>query len=105
PTGLGGSSFVFVEDNIFNGTGLAYGVIDVHGGGARFVYRYNQSTGAYLYTHWTSHSGLLPKVFEIYGNTFTADSSYGTTGEYVARTEGGTGVIYNNWSSGYTNPY
>lgn len=98
---LGGSSFLFIEDNKFVHTTLTDGVssFDCDSGG-RFVMRYNTFTNGWINTHGvndggpdgdpTIHTGA--HAWEIYNNTFNGNVPYWIR----ANMRGGTGVIHHN---------
>ena len=102
---LGGTSFVFIEDNYFVASSLS-GVASIDGDtGARYVIRYNTFINGDIAAHgietgdptgsgvsmWRSTHG-----WEIYGNTF----SYTANHYFVLNIRGGTGVIFDNTVSG-----
>ena len=85
PTALGGSNFVFVEDNQFSDTGAVTQILHVMyaGWGARVVFRYNTITAetsnglidgiadaadAHGYCHGSNIRGT--RAYEIYNNTY-----------------------------------
>jgi hypothetical protein len=99
----GTDRFMYVEDNSFVEDGAAMTIFDTDFGGARLVYRYNTSTGAFLYSHWTGGCHVQAVVYEVYNNTFIGNAAYGYPGVgYAMRFEAGTGVIYNNYANGFS---
>ena len=102
PYSLGSSSYVFIEDNIFQFGGGHDGALDAYGG-ARYVFRYNTVTGT-LVGHHGADSGGYRGVhsFELYGNTFDRTGFSGNERGFSFRS--GSGVIYDNeWSGSYRN--
>jgi hypothetical protein len=101
-TTLGSERFIYVEDNVINGNGVG-GVQDSYLG-SRFVIRYNTINRAATQTHPTGGSGRGrgTRAWEIYGNTFTAPTSGGSEFNMFFLSSG-TGVIWGNTTTGYTN--
>ena len=98
PTGLGGSNFVFYEDNSFDyNLSTQFDSAFDAGGGARFVIRHNAFKGTAVGWHGTGSGGYRrgTRAFEVYSNTFTPADSRGTS-YAVGQNMGGTGLIYNN---------
>jgi hypothetical protein len=94
----GGAKNLYVEDNSFEGLDSGYGTatLDTDYTGARVVFRYNTTTNAYIYAHWTNGNSINHQWIEVYGNTFTwtfADNGYTTPSRLQG---GGTGLFYNN---------
>ena len=104
PSQYGTDAAVFFEDNVFNvgNTGSPRACYDASSGGARLVWRYNQSTGCYLYNHWVRRNDLDVFQCEVYNNTFTGNSWGNDSGEIWFRSESGTCVVYNNTISGFS---
>jgi hypothetical protein len=98
----GASNYLYIEDCTFTGTssgGIA--AIDTARAGGRVVFRHNQLNRATLYAHWTSDGNWNSMWWEVYANTFTWD---GDTGYQPMRIQGGgTGLVYNNTVSGFSN--
>jgi hypothetical protein len=67
-TGFGGSSFMYIEDNVFNN-----GIINDCSHGGKQVFRYNTFNNASSQTHPTGSQGRARgcRAMEIYHNTFT----------------------------------
>jgi hypothetical protein len=107
PLDLGTEKAVYMENNSLTFTGGgAVSFFDMDGGGGRVVARYNNMVGGYVYNHWTRGSSIGGLKYEVYNNIFTATAGYGIgDGGYPGRFEGGTGVIFNNVSTGYDVPY
>ena len=94
PVELGTEQAVYIEDNVFIGSGYAgAGPLDSLGGG-RFVFRHNTVYNDVIATHGTESSGRYRGVrsYEIYNNTFTANTLL-FTGILL---RGGTGVVWGN---------
>jgi hypothetical protein len=93
PLALGTDQAVTIEDDAFNYGTVDEDCIDAYGG-ARLVVRHNTFRSAHIGFHGFD-SGNRRSVFsyEIYGNTFTNDS---TTTFRGATLRGGTGVLYDN---------
>jgi hypothetical protein len=104
PLDMGSANAVYIEDNTFTSTGngpvTAY---DTSSGGARAVFRFNRVSGGFYYSHWTRGCEIGGVLHEIYNNTFIGNSDYGAaTGlGYPIRLESGTGVVFNNYLTGY----
>lgn len=98
----GASDYLYIEGNTFVGTssgGIA--AIDTGYTGGRIVFRNNTLQRATLYSHWTTGSNWNTLWWEIYNNNFTWD---GDSGYQPMRMQGGgTGLIYNNTISGFSN--
>lgn len=98
PVELGTEKAIYIEDNVFIGSGFAgAGPLDALGGG-RFVFRHNTVFHDVLGTHGTESSGRYRGVrsYEIYNNHFQANTLL-FTGIYL---RGGTGVIWGNTFQG-----
>ena len=107
PLGLGGSDFLFVEDNRFVHNNQVNSCFDTDDGG-RVVFRYNYLKETRFITHgtaWSSDPLIRTSVHavEVYNNTFNGD--LGTVQAYFMVLEGGTGVFYNNTANGSTNHF
>jgi len=95
---LGTSEAVYVEDCEFNFSSSAQSFIsDVFHGGS-MVFRYNDITYAAFQTHSARNDARGGVKYEIYENTF-AGAGFGRP----SLIRSGTGVIYRNRVSGYTN--
>jgi len=98
----GNADYLYIEDCTFVGTssgGIA--AIDTGYTGARIVFRRNTLQRATLYSHWTTGSSWNSLWWEVYENTFVWD---GDVGYQPMRLQGGgTGLIYNNTITGFTN--
>jgi len=98
PLSLGTERAIYVEDCTFSDAHpVGAGAVDALDGG-RFVFRHNRAT--FLATHGTESSGRRRGVrsYEIYNNTFDAESLVAV---YTAiNVRGGTGVIYDNTFAG-----
>ena len=111
PIALGTENAVYVEASTFTFVGAAYtaAITDSESGGQRMVFRYNSVTGATdHYAHWSrgGNGGYCYNgqwdghKYEIYNNTYNGQSSSG----YPMRFGSGTGVIFNNTITGYSDP-
>jgi hypothetical protein len=98
----GASDYLYIEDSTFVGTssgGIA--AIDTGYTGGRIVFRRNTLQRATLYSHWTTGGNWNSLWWEVYNNTFIWD---GDSGYQPMRMQGGgTGLIYNNTISGFSN--
>jgi hypothetical protein len=97
PTGLGGSNFIFYENNTFDYSLGSFpdSAFDA-GGSARMVFRYNNFIGTSLGWHGTG-SGVPrrgTRAWEIYNNYWYKAPSRGSS--YAIIGHSGSGVIYNN---------
>ena len=105
PFDLGGWRSIYVEDSTIEMTNPDAGnkaCFDFAGGAGRLVLRHSSCVGGLAYSHWTAGASVLGTKYEIYGNKFEGNNVYNA---YPARMEGGTGVIFNNKVTGYTDPY
>jgi hypothetical protein len=98
PTGLGGSDFLFFEDNDF----IEKTANDCQGAG-KFVFRYNTFTSSGIQVHPTGAQHRGCRAWEIYGNTFQGlndPPSY-----VVFFVSSGVGVVWGNsvTTEGYKN--
>jgi hypothetical protein len=101
PTELGSPNAVYIEDNVFTVEGVLLAVIDSMSGG-RYVVRHNMFNNAAAGNHGTESSGRhrSARTFEVYNNVFTYPGKSGFAAVYL---RGGTGVVFNNTCSGFTN--
>ena len=97
---LGTADFFFVENNTFDyddfygSTGVP--ALDMNAGG-RVVFRHNTGNNYFFETHDRARSGLVSaNAYEIYNNTFTADSNKWKGLDLTA----GTGVVWGNTMTG-----
>jgi hypothetical protein len=90
-TGLGSSSFLFVENNTFNG-----GATNDCQHGGRFVIRYNTLSTSAIQTHPTGGAGRGRgcRAWEFYNNTLSASNSSPQYNAFFLSS--GTGVIWGN---------
>lgn len=102
PGGLGSKYMDFIEDSTFNCAGNYSGAIsDSESGGQRMVFRHNTLTGTcFHYAHWTRGSEWDGDLYEIYNNTYNG----GANGQFPMRFGAGTGVIFNNTITNYSDP-
>jgi hypothetical protein len=99
-TGLGTGHFMFVENSVFNSssTGTPTPANDCLSGG-RFAFRFNTfNGGAALQTHPTGHAGddRGCRAWEIYQNTFAANTASSSPEFNAFFLSAGTGVIWGN---------
>jgi hypothetical protein len=91
--GLGTNNAVYIEDCTFQGLNLNNAIDANHA--ARYVFRHNTLTDAYIECHGIQGIMRAPRSWEIYDNTLQRGSGYaGWMGVITIR--GGTGVIFNN---------
>jgi len=102
PGGLGSKFMDFIESSTFNCPGNYSGAIsDSESGGQRMVFRHNTLNGTcFHYAHWTRGSEWDGDLFEIYNNTYNG----GANGQFPMRFGAGTGVIFNNTITSYSDP-
>jgi len=102
PGGLGSKYMDFIEDSTFSCTGNYSGAVsDSESGGQRMVFRHNSTSGTcFHYAHWTRGSEWDGDLYEIYNNTYNG----GANGQFPMRFGAGTGVIFNNTITSYTDP-
>jgi len=100
-TSLGSERFVFIEDNTFTFPTKPYAVTDAYRG-ARYVARRNRITNGWIELHGTDSAGRLrgTRAVEIYGNEFLCTLQC----FWVANFRSGTGVVYDNTVTGFTDP-
>ncbi len=93
----GTAQAVYVEDNLFSGTGKSSQVIDARWG-AKFVLRYNTIHNPWISTHsGCTNFGRNPLWAEVYRNTFTDDEGHYTGSQIELRSV--SGVVFANTSS------
>jgi hypothetical protein len=97
PSQYGTANAIYFEDNTFTATTDYNAFFDTSAGGARVVFRHNVFSGGFVYAHWTRSGELIAFQWELYNNTFIANSHWVNA---PVRFESGTGVIYNNTFSG-----
>jgi hypothetical protein len=102
PAGLGTENAVYIEDSTFSCPGNYSGAIsDSESGGQKMVFRHNTLNGTcFHYSHWTRGTEWDGDTYEIYNNTYNG----GTNGEYPMRFGSGTGVIFNNTFTNWSDP-
>jgi hypothetical protein len=100
PTGLGGSQFLFIEDNVWNGVHPPFvmPMTDAYAG-ARFVVRYNQIHDCYVTGHGTESTGRTrgTRAMEIYNNTYEGTN----LNIFLGGTRSGSLIVHDNSVSGY----
>ena len=99
PLDLGTYKAVYVENCEWNFTSATQGSVDDLVYGGALVFRYNTVNETYLQTHEARLSERGPRKYEIYNNVFAVTNNRG----WPMHILGGTGVIFNNTISGYTN--
>jgi hypothetical protein len=99
-SGFGGSQFLFIEDNTFNGTGTQQSVDSYYG--ARFVFRYNTEVGCEPGGHGTDSTGRARgiRAMEMYNNSVSGS----LPGNYFAVMRSGVVIAHDNTYSGSTQP-
>jgi hypothetical protein len=100
PTGMGTDDAIFMEDNIVHkaSDSIYYLTIVDGSAGSRLVIRYNTFINqAGIQVHATGNPGRGAVFTEVYHNTFS-------TYENVGVIRSGTGVIYDNITTGGTTP-
>lgn len=96
---MGGSEYVFIENNTFNfTTNQGDGAYDSYAG-ARIVFRYNDIEGTHLGSHG-NEATRSAHDFEIYNNAFTTDHTSAGVGS-----RGGSGILYNNTFTSATSAF
>jgi hypothetical protein len=105
PADLGTANFLFIEDNVFDNTATASAlpIYDTAGGGGRTVIRYNTIDRGFFNHHWVRGDGAsggdwCGTILEVYRNVFAGDASFNFAWGSM---ESGTGVFYENQTSGY----
>jgi hypothetical protein len=97
--------FLYFEDNQFSFAGSIPGfptwAICDSANGSRFVFRYNNCTNCWLYTHGTESGGRVRgfREAEVYKNTFVAPAN---TAAAVLPLRSGTGLVWSNTVVGLT---
>jgi hypothetical protein len=94
---LGTERAVFVEDNIFNGSGKVLMWAIDGWQGSRVVFRYNVLNNTKITNHGSESSGRLrgARSYEIYNNRINYDGASGVFNDAIAL-RSGNGVIFNN---------
>jgi hypothetical protein len=102
PAGLGTENAVYIEDSTFTCTGNYSGAIsDSESGGQKLVFRHNTLTGTcFHYAHWTRGLEWDGDTYEIYNNSYNG----GANGQFPMRFGAGTGVIFNNTFTNWSDP-
>jgi hypothetical protein len=112
PIALGSRDAIYIEDSTFTYTGGAFvgAITDSESGGQRMVFRHNSVTGpTFHFAHWTRGGGgsfcyngeVDGHKYEIYNNTYNGQNS---GSGFPMRFGSGTGVIFNNQVTGYSDP-
>jgi hypothetical protein len=101
PDSFGTANALYIEANTFSSpavNGMAITDTD-HGGGGRFVVRFNTLTDASVQTHGTESTGRTRggRQYEVYSNLLTLTS--GAQGDLIGW-RSGTGLSFNNTKSG-----
>ena len=99
PLDIGTEKSLYVEDNVFDSTAYTLNWIDGNVG-TRYVFRFNTAYNAWTETHSVQGDNhRAQRLWEIYNNTMTCND----TGNcwMPMRMRGGTGVVFNNVTSGY----
>jgi hypothetical protein len=103
PAQRGTAQAVYIEDNIFSGTGKASQVVDITWG-AKYVLRYNTIHNPWISTHSGCTNGYRdPLWVEIYKNRFTDDGNRYGGSQIEMRSV--SGVIWGNTSSATLGTY
>jgi hypothetical protein len=102
PLDIGTRKSLYVEDNTFYTTAYDGGYVNWIDGnvGSRYVFRFNTAYNAWTETHSVQGDDhRAQRLWEIYHNTMTCND----TGNcwMPMRMRGGTGVVFNNVTSGY----
>ena len=100
PLDLGTEKAIYWEDCTFTSRSSTQAFFDTSYGGARVVFRHNTLTGGFIYAHWTRTGEINPFKIELYNNNIVGNANWNA---YPVRFEGGTGVIFNNQVTGYSN--
>lgn len=92
----------YIEDSSFSCPGNYSGAVtDSESGGQRMVFRHNTLTGTcFHYSHWTRGNEWDGDKYEIYNNNYNG----GANGQYPMRFGSGTGVIFNNTLTSWSDP-
>ena len=91
---IGTADAVFVEDCTFNRT---FGSCIDSNYGAKYVFRHNTVYNCYAMTHSIQGNNRASRSFEIYENDFISNNGTVWTPYFL---RGGTGVVFNNTSTG-----
>jgi hypothetical protein len=103
PAQRGTAQAVYIENNIFSGSGAASQVVDGRWG-MKYVLRYNAIHNPWISTHSAcTNSGRDPIWAEIYKNTFTSDANYYSGPQVEMRSV--SGIIWGNTSAAALNKY
>ena len=104
PVGWGSTNqFIYIEDNSFfwnTNSGTTTWAICDSVAGAKWVFRHNNCTNCWLYTHGTDSGGRFRgfRAAEVYNNNFQVPASAGNVAMLYLRS--GTAVICSNTLSG-----
>jgi hypothetical protein len=99
PLDMGTVKSLYVEDNIFYSTAYTLNWIDGNVG-TRYVFRFNTAYNAWTETHSVQGDfHRAQRLWEIYHNTMTCNDTSNCW--MPMRMRGGTGVVFNNATSGY----
>jgi len=99
--GLGTDDFIVIENCTLNYSTFPNGGMIDSEAGAKFVFRYNDVTnGWFTYHDFANVRYRGSRAFEVYNNKFTCNES-ACQGLWPISWRGGTGLIYNNTSTGY----
>jgi hypothetical protein len=102
PLDIGTEKSLYVEDNVFYTTAYNGSYVNWIDGnvGTRYVFRFNTAYNAWTETHSVQGDDhRAQRLWELYNNTMTCND----TGNcwMPMRMRGGTGVVFNNVTSGY----
>jgi hypothetical protein len=108
PTSFGGSTFMYVENNILDDTAVTntHNAVDDCDTGGKGVLRFNSVLNGDFLGHPTGHAGEDRgcRALEIYGNTLKGNDTAGRYLYDVLFWASGTSLVWGNWSSaGYEN--
>lgn len=99
----GTTQAVYIEDNVFSGSGAASQVVDARWG-AKYVLRYNTIHNPWISTHsGCTNGGSSPLWVEIYNNRFTDDGHHYPGSQVEMRSV--SGVVFGNISTARLNRY
>lgn len=96
----GAGNYLYIEDSTFTANSASgAAAYDTGYSGGRLVFRHNTTSNSGLFAHWTSANSINSMWWEVYNNTFSFSNA--SPVEWMRMEGGGSGIIYNNTTSGF----